>query len=84
MEVTKKIFNIAIAFSVVTLSISVFIYSIRDNRAMAAAPEMTDDGYIVAGTAFYVGGDVGVVGYNPKTKDTKLIGFKKRAFRDYQ
>lgn len=39
MEITKKILNCAIAVSMVLLSSSVFIYSVRNNTAMAAAPQ---------------------------------------------
>ncbi len=49
MELTKKILNISIAISIVLLSFSVFIYSIRDNKAVAM-PDMDKDGYVIAGT----------------------------------
>lgn len=82
MDLTKKVLNVAIAFSMVMLSLGVFIYSIRDSKAIAA-PEMTPDGYVVAGSAAFPGGDIAVIGYNPKTKDSKVLAYKRKALRDF-
>ena len=73
METTKKILNVAIAISIVLLSLSVFIYSVKDNKAIAA-PQMTSDGdgFVVAGVA--VGERTVVIGYNPKTRQTRQLG----------
>ena len=71
MELTKKILNVSIAISMVLLSISVFIYSVKDNKANAA-PQMTSDGFVVAGVA--VGERTVVIGYNPQTRQTTQLG----------
>ena len=88
MDQTKKILNVAIAFSIVILSLSVFIYSIRDSKAIAK-PEADKDGYVVAGTAFgrinnsmvstqYKQGYL-VLGYNPKTGHMKVLATREEA-----
>lgn len=82
MDLTKKILNVAIAFSIVVLSISIFIYSIRDSKAIAA-PEMSVDGYAIAGASISAAGDIVIMGYNPKTKDSKVLSYKRRALRDF-
>lgn len=82
MDLTKKILNVAIAFSMITLSTAVFIYSIRDSKAIAA-PEMSMDGYAVAGASISAAGDIVIMGYNPKTKDSKVLSYKRRALRDF-
>ncbi len=71
METTKKILNVSIAISIVLLSLSVFIYSVKDNKAIAA-PEMTSDGFVIAGVA--VGERTAVIGYNPQTRQTRELG----------
>lgn len=61
MELTKKILNISIAFSIVLLSLSVFIYSIKDSKA-TANPVGDAYGYSPVG-AVLKNGTVYVVGY---------------------
>jgi len=78
MELTKKILNISIATSIVLLSLSVFIYSIRDNKAIAAP--QTDSGYIVAGVVNVPYGNsviTKVIGYNQKTAEIRVLAQQK-------
>lgn len=79
MELTKKILNIAAAFSIAVLSLSVFVYSIRDSKAVAA-PQTDGDGYSVAGVLNFQYGNntiTTVIGYNAKTADMKVLAHKK-------
>lgn len=72
MELTKKILHISIAFGIVCLSLSALIYSVKDNKAIAAPPQANKDGYIVAGITPIMM-DIAVIGYNPTTGDMKLL-----------
>ncbi len=80
MELTKKILNVSIAISLVLLSLSVFIYSVRDNKAIAA-PEVAKDGYVVVGIR-HTGSTINVVGYNPKLNDIKILAGGSRRWEE--
>jgi len=72
MDKTKKILNIATGISIVICSISLFIFSIQGNTAHAQIP--TPNGFQVVGV---LNGGVGVydvIGFNPKTGETKILG----------
>ena len=75
MERTKQMLNISVAFGIVMLSLSAFIYSIRDSKAYAA-PETTSDGYIVTGVIQGTDRNWYVIGFNPKhpTDKVKALG----------
>ena len=78
MERTRQILNISVAFGIVMLSLSAFIYSIRDSRAYAA-PEITSDGYIVAGVIQGADRNWYVVGFNPKHPMDKVKALARMA-----
>lgn len=79
MESTQKILRLAVAFCLVVLSLSTFIFSIRDNSAMAATPPA--DEYSPVGTYIINGPDehgnqqtyICIVGYNAATKKVKQL-----------
>lgn len=78
MELSKKILNFSIAFGIVMLSLSVFVYSLKDSKAYAKAP-VTSDGYEVVGVISYTVGMSmysAVVGFNPTTKEMKALNRK--------
>ena len=63
MDLTKKILNVSIAISIVLLSLSVFIYSIRDSKAIAK-PIPDPEGYTPVGVMRKANdGTLWVVGY---------------------
>ena len=75
MDTIKKILKISIAFSLVCISLSVLIYSIRDSKAIAA-PQKDANGYEVVGVVITKWEDYVVVGYNPTTADMKILARK--------
>jgi len=73
IETTKKILNLAIAFAIVVCSISIFIFSLRSNNAIAQSSIGTISDWIPV--HLYDHGDLKVViGFNSKTGETKPIG----------
>lgn len=80
MEPTKKILNIAIAVSIVTLSVSAFVYSVKENKAVASPQSPTNE-FKPVGVFTKEGKDnlgdkrtfIYVVGYNSSTKEIKKL-----------
>jgi hypothetical protein len=83
MERSKKILNIAIAISIVLCSLSLFLYSVNSNKAIAQpltvnnAPVVTPDGYTVIDVLYMTSSNgynyIKVLGYNEKTNDIKVL-----------
>ena len=72
MDKTKKIINVAVGISIVLCSFSLFIFSIKENTANAQtlAPNTFQVvGVLNAGVGIY-----DVIGFNPKTGETKIVG----------
>jgi len=71
MERTKKFLEISIGTSLIILSLSILIFSVKQNMATAQIPNAS--GYQAVGV---VNGGVGtydIIGYNPKTGGTKIL-----------
>lgn len=71
MEPTKKFLNIALGVSFILLSLSAFIFTVKDHKAYAM-PEKTADGYIVAGV-YLLSGKTTIIGFNPETNNMKIL-----------
>ncbi len=79
MEISKKVLNFSIAFSIVMLSLSVFVYSLKDSKAYATPPQASADGFEAIGVTTYQYGVTAwsaVIGYNAKTKEMKSLARK--------
>ena len=79
MDKTKKFLQFAVAFGIIMLSLSAFIYSIRDSRAIAAPlPDMGKDGYVIVGCGQLSNSDWYIVGYHPESRDIKMLARQKK------
>ncbi|MCX6320231.1 MAG: hypothetical protein NTX93_00275 [Bacteroidia bacterium] len=76
MERTKRILNISIAISIVLCSLSIFIYSLKNNTANAQ-PVVPADVYkaidVLYSTSSAGYEDIIVIGYNEQTKNIKIL-----------
>lgn len=75
MELTKKILNISIAISIITCSFALFIYSIKGNTVNAQTTSY--NGFDVIGVLNGGVGKYDIIGFNPKTGQTKILGYGK-------
>lgn len=64
MELTKKILNISIAVSMILLSLSIFIHTIRGDKAMAYPKEYLND-------------DFTPLAVEISTREPLVVGYKK-------
>ena len=77
MDKTKKFLNIAIGFGIIVCSLSLLIFSARQNKVLAQAPATLPNGVIVAGTVMMGSGfnvDYYVMGYDPKDGKVSVLG----------
>ena len=72
MEQAKKILNIAIAFSIMLCSLSIFIYSLKGTSVNAKPMGNYSPVGIVTD-----GGVIAVIGYNATNGDIKILAQKK-------
>jgi len=76
MEQTKKILNITISISMVLLSLSAFIYSVKSATAQTASAKQIQDanGYAVVGAVCNSqSAEEYVILYNPTTGKAKKV-----------
>ena len=77
MEKTKKFLNVCIGLAVVLCSISLLIFSARQNTAKAQVGATLPNGVIVAGVVMKgagFGAYYYVIGYNPKDAQVSVLG----------
>jgi hypothetical protein len=77
METTKKFLNIAIGLSILIGSLSLFMFSVRDNRAIAQTGATLPSGVVVAGSVMVgngFGADFYVLGFDPKEGKVVSLG----------
>jgi hypothetical protein len=79
METLKKISKLSIAVSIILISMSILLYSFKNNSSKADS-NMSSDGYTIVGLIYQNSSagpyDIKVIGYNETTKDIKVLASK--------
>jgi len=77
MDKSKKFLNISIGISIICCSLSLLIFSARQNKAVAQTAATAPSTAIVAGTVMMGSGfsaDYYVIGYDPKDGKVSVLG----------
>ena len=74
MEKTKKILNVAISVSLVLSSLSLLIFTTKQNTAHAQVGTNSSPDVVVAGLALGGVNQYYIIGYNTKTQEAVVLG----------